>query len=182
MAPTVIGAAGRADRHRAGCGSRETERHVLVDEAFDRRACRDAGAGAGHEEAGGKENERRNRDRADAAGDALVVEPSGQPDLAAVDGDIEDACAEVAGLAPHALVADIGELTHGRASDRDDGHALDDDRLGDFHVEALADAELLALGRQLLRKAQRDRRSGPQDCIRRCWRGDRRAGAGAKVT
>ena len=156
----------RRGGHRQRCRPRVGDRQldILVDKAVDRAALRKLRAGAGHEEAG--DRDQRNRaDHAGGAGDALVVKRPGQPDLAPVDAQEQQLGIELARLAPHALVADPDQLAPGGRARRDHGDAVDLDRGRDFQHEALPDLGGLLLGGDRLHQAERDRRAGAQDRI-----------------
>jgi len=101
------------------------------------------------------------------AGDALVVEGAGQADQAVADSDVEHPRLDPAGLAPHALEADVGDLALGRASGRDDNDGAEADVGRDLQPDALANPQCLAVGGDGFRHGQRHLGAGAKHIVGR---------------
>ncbi|MEI6644153.1 MAG: hypothetical protein WCL10_19210, partial [Novosphingobium sp.] len=98
-------------------GSSKNQRHVLADETLDLRSSIDLGAGAGGEEANDW-HESYSRNDASSPCNALIVKRTVEPNLAAIHAYVEETCGQVAGLAPHSLVSDLGDFPNGWRSHR----------------------------------------------------------------
>ena len=77
----------------------------------------------------GKKDNRRHRDGSNSARDALIVKGAAQADLAAVNRHVQNTGTKLARLAPHAFVANIGNLADHWATDGNYDSSLHHDRL-----------------------------------------------------
>lgn len=75
----------------------------------------------------------------------------------------------VAGLAPHALIADFRDLADRGRTGRNDGDPVGHDIRCDLHLKALADAKLFLFGRQLFAQDQRNLGAGAQNVLLDGW-------------
>ena len=141
--------------HRRGGGVSEGKLNVLVNKPVYRPAHRQDCAGSRHE----KPCDWQQQDGADnCAGsrNTLIIKRPGQSDLATIDPKEEHLSVQLAGLAPHPLVADASQFSPSGRARWNDGDAVDINRCRYFKIDALPDPRCLVFGGDLLKELERN--------------------------